>query len=73
MKVSDLRELTRDELVRKLGELRDEMFKLRLRQAGEELPNPLRIRSIRRDIARCQTILAQVDRAATPKTEARNA
>jgi large subunit ribosomal protein L29 len=72
VKASDLREMTRDELTRKLGELRDEMFKLRLRQSGEQLPNPLRIRSIRRDIARCETIIAQLDRSST-KTEARNA
>lgn len=70
MKASDLRELTRDELTHKVGELRDEMFKLRLRQSGEQLPNPLRLRMIRRDIARCETILAQGERS---KPEAGNA
>ena len=72
MKASELREMTRDELGRKLGELRDELFKLRVRRSGEQLPNPLRIRSIRRDIARCETIVAQLDRTGK-KTEAGNA
>ena len=57
MKVSELRELTRDELVHRLAELKDELFKLRLRRTAEPLPNPLRIRSLRREVARCETFL----------------
>lgn len=59
MRASDLREMGLEELGRKLAELRDELFKLRLRRGGEELPNPLRIRMLRRDIARCMTIMAE--------------
>lgn len=59
MRASDLREMSPEELTRKLAETRDEMFKLRLRRGGEELPNPLRIRMLRRDIARCMTILRE--------------
>jgi large subunit ribosomal protein L29 len=59
MRASDLREMGLEELGRKLAELRDELFKLRLRRGGEELPNPLRIRMLRRDIARCMTITAE--------------
>lgn len=57
MKASELREMTPDEVRRKLAELRDEQFKLRLRRSAEELPNPLRLRLLRRDIARCLTVL----------------
>ncbi|MBN2466187.1 50S ribosomal protein L29 [candidate division WOR-3 bacterium] len=57
MKASELREMTPDEVRRKLSELRDEQFKLRLRRSAEELPNPLRLRLLRHDIARCQTVL----------------
>ncbi|MBM3315402.1 50S ribosomal protein L29 [candidate division WOR-3 bacterium] len=57
MKASELRELTADELSRKLAELRDELLKLRLRRAAEPMPNPLRLRGLRRDIARCLTML----------------
>jgi large subunit ribosomal protein L29 len=57
MKASELREMTRDEILRKLTELRDEQFKLRLRRTAEELPNPLRLRLLRREVARCLTVL----------------
>ncbi len=55
MKYSELSELTREELHQKEAELQDELFKLRLRQATTQLENPMRIRQIRRDIARIQT------------------
>ncbi len=57
MKASELREMTQDEVRRKLTELRDEQFKLRLRRSAEGLPNPLRLRLLRRDVARCLTVL----------------
>jgi len=59
MKASSLRELTPEDLRRKLAELQDEMFKLKLRRATEELPNPVRLRLIRKDIARCRTLLEE--------------
>ncbi len=62
MKASDLRELTREEILRKLADLRDELFKLKLRRATEQLPNPLRLRTLRRDIARCLTVLKELER-----------
>ncbi len=61
MKASELREMSREELMRKLAELRDELFKLRLRRASEELPNPLRMRVLRREIARCLTVLNELE------------
>jgi large subunit ribosomal protein L29 len=59
MKASDLRELTPEELRRRVREMREELFKLKLRLGTEELPNPLRLRYLRRDIARCETVLQQ--------------
>lgn len=59
MKASELRELSKEELVRKVAELREEFFKLRLRRSTEQLPNSLRLRSLRRDIARCLTVLKE--------------
>ncbi len=55
MKYSELSDLTRDELHQKVLDLQDELFKLRLRQATTQLENPMRIRQIRRDIARIRT------------------
>ena len=57
MKASELREMTPDEIRRKLAELRDEQFRLKLRRSAEALPNPLRLRLLRRDVARCLTVL----------------
>jgi len=72
MKASELREMTRDEILRKLAELRDEQFKLRLRRGGEELPNPLRLRLLRRDVARCLTVLRSQEIAAEAKPVEKN-
>ncbi len=57
MKASALGELSNDELQQKLGELRDERFRLRFRSATESIENPVRFRTIRRDIARILTTL----------------
>lgn len=67
MKYSELKDLTREELHQKEAELADELFKLRLRQASTQLENPMRIRQLRRDIARIQTAQrASAGAAATP-------
>jgi large subunit ribosomal protein L29 len=57
MKANDIRELSSDELTSKLAELRDERFRLRFRSATESIENPVRFRTIRRDIARILTTL----------------
>jgi len=55
MKYGELKDLTKDELRQKEAELREALFKLRLRQATTQLENPMRIRQLRRDIARVRT------------------
>jgi len=74
MKASELRELSPEELQRRIVELRDELFKLRLRRATEQLTNPLRLRSLRRDIARCIGMLNSKREAPAPveKADAQN-
>jgi large subunit ribosomal protein L29 len=57
MRYSELADLPREELRQKEADLADELFKLRLRQATTQLENPMRIRHIRRDLARIQTAL----------------
>uniref|UniRef100_A0A7C4XK61 Large ribosomal subunit protein uL29 n=1 Tax=candidate division WOR-3 bacterium TaxID=2052148 RepID=A0A7C4XK61_UNCW3 len=59
MKVFELREKTREELTDLLNGLYRELFNLKIRRASQELPNPLRLRTIRRDIARIRTILRE--------------
>ena len=55
MKYAELKDLTPEELRQKEAALRDDLFKLRLRQASSQVENPMRIRQLRRDIARVQT------------------
>ena len=59
MKANEIRDLSADEIRTRITELERERFNLRFRGATEPLSNPLRLRSIRRDIARLQTVLAQ--------------
>ena len=56
---ADLRELSAEQLQARLGELAEERFRLRFRSATEAIENPIRFRTIRRDIARIQTILRE--------------
>ena len=55
---AELRELTVDELRRKLDELQQELFTLRLKVAGQQ-PKTARIRDLRRDVARVKTVLGE--------------
>jgi len=59
MKVVSLRDMTRDELLQKRHELKDEYFNLKMRKSLKELDNPLKLRTLRRDIARIETILTE--------------
>lgn len=59
MKIESLRDLTRDELLQKRHDLKEEIFNLNMRKALKELDNPLKLRTIRRDIARIETVLSE--------------
>lgn len=71
MKYNELKELTGEELRAKEAELTDELFKLRLRQAATQLENPMRLRQLRRDIARIQTAQRALAGAAATTAPAR--
>jgi len=62
MKPSTLTTLTVDELKQKEQELRRELFNLRFRLATGEVENPMRIRAVRKDIARVLTALTKKQR-----------
>ena len=55
MKSTEIRELTDDELAKKLEEGRAELFNLRFQMATSQLDNTARVRLVKRDIARIQT------------------
>lgn len=62
MKALETRALTVDELRQKEHDLRKELFNLRFRQATGEIENPMRIRAIRKDIARVLTAITEKGR-----------
>lgn len=62
MKPSEFRAFTVDELRRKEQEMRKELFNLRFQLATGEIENPLRIRTVRKDIARVMTIISEKSR-----------
>ena len=59
LNATDLRELTVEQLEAKLSEMQEERLKLRFRSATESIENPMQFRTLRRDVARIKTILAQ--------------
>ncbi len=65
MKTEDLRTKTKDQLRTELTALKKEAFNLRFRKAGGQLENTARMRHVRRDIARIQTLLNEMARAAS--------
>jgi large subunit ribosomal protein L29 len=64
MKFSELNDRTVVELATLSRERRQEIFNLRLQQASSQLEKPARLRNLRRDIARIETRLTQLNRKA---------
>lgn len=59
MKSNEIVDLTSDEIVNKLADAREELMKLRFQQITGQLTDTSRLRIVRRDIARMETILSQ--------------
>jgi large subunit ribosomal protein L29 len=59
MLASEIREMTVADIRTRITELQEERFRLRFRGATEQLEEPLRLRAIRRDVARLKTVLRQ--------------
>jgi large subunit ribosomal protein L29 len=55
----ELRDLTNDELQTKVVDLKKELFNLRFQQAMGQIENPMRLRMLRRDIAKTKTVLKE--------------
>jgi large subunit ribosomal protein L29 len=64
MQASEIREMSEGDIRSRIAELEEERFRLRFRSATETLEDPLRLRGIRKDIARLRTVLRQ--KAAEP-------
>ena len=59
MKVNVLRDLSTAELEKKVVDLKEELFNLRFQMATGQLENPIKIKEIRKDIAKAKTILRE--------------
>ena len=66
MKAEDIRDWDNTEIRARLGELREEKFRLRFRMGTMQLENPRMLRHIRRDVARLNTILRERELSETP-------
>lgn len=64
MKIKELREMSVDELGARKRELRQEMLNLRVQQQIGQLENPARLRTLRREVARIETLITQRTSAA---------
>ncbi|MCP2619894.1 50S ribosomal protein L29 [Candidatus Aminicenantes bacterium AC-334-K16] len=61
MKARELREMSLDELLTKEQELKDQLFKLKFQHTLGQLENQMKMRSIRKDIARIKTIIRELE------------
>ncbi len=59
MKASEIREKTQAELEKELGELKSELFKLRFQLVTNQLDNPMKLKDVKKSIARVQTIIRE--------------
>jgi large subunit ribosomal protein L29 len=59
MKTNELREMTVEELANRSRELRKDALNLRIQQASGQLENPARLKEIRREVARMETIISE--------------
>ena len=59
MKINKIKEMSSPELEQELGELKTELFKLKFSLATNTLDNPMKIRDVKKDIARINTVLTE--------------
>ncbi|MBQ1517093.1 MAG: 50S ribosomal protein L29 [Clostridia bacterium] len=59
MKASEIRDMTAEELQDKLKTLKEELFNLRFQLAINQLENPMRIKAVKKDIARVYTVIRE--------------
>ena len=59
MKINKIREMSSPDLEKELGELKSELFKLRFSLATNGLDNPMKIREVKKDIAKIKTVLTE--------------
>jgi large subunit ribosomal protein L29 len=69
MKAREYRELSDDELKIKAADLRDQLFKLRFQHALGQLDSPGKLKAVKRDIARIETVLKEFEAEKSQRTK----
>ncbi len=59
MKAQEVHNMTNEELAKKLGDLKEELFNLRFRHATGQLENPNVLNTVKKDIARVKTVIRE--------------
>ena len=67
MKINKIKEMSSPELEKELVELKNELFKLRFSLATNGLDNPMKIKEVKKDIARIKTVLTEREMAENNK------
>ncbi|MBQ4396209.1 MAG: 50S ribosomal protein L29 [Clostridia bacterium] len=63
MKIAEVRDMSVTDLNKKLTELTDELFNLRFQHAVNQLEDPMRLKVVKKDIARIKTVLREIELA----------
>ena len=61
MKTSEIRKMSADEINKKIAEIKNELFELRMKQATGTLDKPHKINALRKDVARLKTVLTEIN------------
>ena len=69
MKSSEIRDMAADEIQRKVDDLKEELFNLRFQHGAGQLENPQKMKLVKRDIARFQTIAREVELSTNEDTQ----
>jgi large subunit ribosomal protein L29 len=59
MKVSEMRDMTQEELLKELSELKSELFKLRFQLVTNQLENPMKLKDVKKQIAQIKTVIRE--------------
>ena len=61
MKTSEIRKMSKEDINKKIVEIKTELFELRMKQATGSLEKPHMINALRKDVARLKTVLNELD------------
>ena len=61
MKIQEIRDLSTQEIEDRIKDLKEELFNLRFQNATNQLDNPMRMASVKKEIARAKTVLKEIE------------